>query len=439
MKERRDICNSALNILGGVIPGLIALAALPRILAIHGDIFLGVYMLQIAFLYVISLTDLGVSRAMMLVTFDDHVNPGKMIGPPFAVARILIFKFSFWLCLVGVVVGTLFLIKSSHYDIPISNLVLLLAGVISVNNLPFRSVLEIEGRFILLNLIRTSSAVLIYVAPLLFENNTTYLFSKIALILISSRIISYLIYYSLTSHQVNTLSRERILELRRVVFKRAKWVGLTNLLSLGLTYIDRYVVAFVVSVGAVASYTLATELSTKVWLVCAAIMTAINPSISRNYFSRISDNRSIIQTGRYLVYISILFPSTLFILNSQMLIEFWLKDESDLRINYLVSILLVGISVNSLAQLNFILLQLAGRERAGAYLQIYGIITLVVLALIFGWIYGVVGVAYAFTLRLILDALIGSYILSQEKSVSKPVSILELLLVSICLTILVEI
>ena len=108
MKDVSQLKNSALNILGGAIPGLIGLIALPQILIEHGDVFLGIYMLQIALLFVISLTDLGVSRAMMLVTYDDQVNPGKLIGPPFALAKILVFKFSLWMALVAGASNALF-------------------------------------------------------------------------------------------------------------------------------------------------------------------------------------------------------------------------------------------------------------------------------------------------------------------------------------------
>ena len=91
MRISIKVKNSALNMVGGALPGLIGLVALPEILAEHGDVFLGIYMLQISLLFVLSLTDLGVSRAMMLVKFDEQVNPGAMIGPPFAVAKTLVF------------------------------------------------------------------------------------------------------------------------------------------------------------------------------------------------------------------------------------------------------------------------------------------------------------------------------------------------------------
>ena len=90
------------------------------------------------------------------------------------------------------------------------------------------------------------------------------------------------------------------------------------------------------------------------------------------------------------------FPSTLFILNSEFLVKFWLQDNLAQSVSDIGSILIIGISVNSLAQLNFSLLQLAGREKLGAYLQIYGLVVLLVLASILGIAYGVIGVACAF-------------------------------------------
>jgi O-antigen/teichoic acid export membrane protein len=437
MRISIKVKNSALNMVGGALPGLIGLVALPEILAEHGDVFLGIYMLQIALLFVLSLTDLGVSRAMMLVKFDEQVNPGAMIGPPFAVAKTLVFKLSIWSALVVGLINVLFLSQSNQNDIAVANFALIMAGLISLNTLPHRGFLELEGRFLLLNVIRGLSACVIYIAPLMFDKNTSDLFLKTALVILCARIVTYQAYRVVTLGQSKIYSSDMILELKGVMFSRAKWVGLTNILSLGLTFVDRYIVAVVVSVGAVASYTLATELSTKIWLITGAVMSAVNPGIASNYFSKLNPGDSMIRIEKWIVYFSVIFPVILFILNSQMLVELWLRDSLAASVGYIAVILLVGISVNSLAQLNFTLLQLAGREKVGAYLQIYGFFGLVVMASILGFTYGAVGVACAFSIRLILDALAVSYLVSLEKSIKKPISIYELMFVVFSLIILV--
>ena len=197
MKDFNQIKHSVLNILGGAVPGLLGLLLLPRILLEHGSIFLGVYMLQITILFIISLTDLGISRVMLLVVYDEKVNPEK-IAPPFIVAKKLVYRLSIWLVL-GAGLFNLFLLQSDNNDISVSNFILLLAGFLSVNNLPHRGVLEIKERFFLLNVIRAFSASSVYFAPLLFNHNTSHIFSKVALVLLMSRIIAYLAYYFATS------------------------------------------------------------------------------------------------------------------------------------------------------------------------------------------------------------------------------------------------
>ena len=165
-------------------------------------------------------------------------------------------------------------------------------------------------------------------------------------------------------------------------------------------------------------------------------MSAVNPGIASNYFSKLNPGDSMIRIEKWIIYFSIIFPVILFILNSQRLVELWLKDSLAESVGYIAVILLVGISVNSLSQLNFSLLQLAGREKVGAYLQIYGFFGLVVMASILGFTYGVVGVACAFSIRLILDALAVSYLVSLEKSIKKPISIYELMFVVFSLSTL---
>ena len=76
-----------------------------------------------------------------------------------------------------------------------------MAGLISLNTLPHRGVLELEGRFLLLNVIRGLSACVIYVAPLMFDKNTSDLFLKTALVILCARIVTYQAYRVVTLGQ----------------------------------------------------------------------------------------------------------------------------------------------------------------------------------------------------------------------------------------------
>jgi len=183
---------------------------------------------------------------------------------------------------------------------------------------------------------------------------------------------------------------------------------------------------------------LATELSTKLWLITGAVMAAVNPVIARNYFSETRSKRSSIYIAKWAIYLGVVLPSLVFVANSEMLVELWLKEGFDPIIGHITSVLLMGIAINSLSQLNFSLLQLAGYEKYGAYLQAYGLIFLVLLAFLLGVTFGIIGIAYAFSIRLTIDAMVVSYRVSKETSVAAHISIIELLVVVISLGALVN-
>ncbi len=114
----------------------------------------------------------------------------------------------------------------------------------------------------------------------------------------------------------------------------------------------------------------------------------------------------------YAIMISICVPIVLFLLLfSDGIMYYWLGPQYYLKSSSIFSVLLIGFFFNSLAQLPFSAIQSLGNSKITALLHGFEIIPYLIILYILTSHFGIVGTAYAWTLRVMFD-FIALYFLS---------------------------
>jgi O-antigen/teichoic acid export membrane protein len=413
--------NISSNVVGTVLPSLAALLAVPLLLDRLGMEGFGIFSLQVAALFFFGLSDLGISRAIVLLSFDRSYANGW--HKPYQVGlRLALFLGAAVVFAAAPVTAWLLHAhpeSKSLRDLVVSTvLVFASAGVTLVMQAP-RAVLEAQERFVLSNAIRGPAAAAIFLAPLValqVDNSLT----SAAVSLLLTRLLAAGAYFWACGHFTDPLIRERIgreerARLQAGFIAKAGWLGATNLLSMLLAYLDRFILGAVGTTTMVGQYVIAQEVVTKAWISSGAVISAAIPRLVASRHSGSADElgRSIGQM-RQLMLIAGVAPAVVLILAGPMLLRLWLRHNFDPATVLPLQVMAIGLGVNTLAQVNFSVLQVLGGERKGAYLQVFNVGVLVagLAVLVPSW--GVPGAAATFTLRLLVDAYVGRCLLTRQ-------------------------
>jgi O-antigen/teichoic acid export membrane protein len=416
------IRQSSINLVGGLVPAIASLACIPLILSKHGSEFFGIYSLQTALLMVVGLMDLGLSRGIMLVTYDANLNPTGTPNKPFKAGLNL----ANWIALIvfSFVIMALLVIEylnASTMDIRISAFLNCLSGAVTILTLPLRTLLEIQGKFGILNIIRSALACSIPLAPLFPGAEGDYALSISAIYIFVFRIGGLFAYRNTCN--ISDMKLEKLPnatnEWQREFISRCGWVGLTNIGSIILTYADRLLLAGFASATVLASFVIAHELATKIWMVTGAVLSATMPKVAADlmkYNTKFTTDTppASLTKVRLLILGTIVLPSIILAVFLKYALTIWLGAKYSVDIEIAGKILIAGIALNSMSQLNFGLLQINKGESQGAKLQLFNIVMAAILMSIFIPKYGAIGAAVAFSIRLVVDAYVTRALLQRK-------------------------
>lgn len=411
------------NALGVVLPAALAVALTPWLLAALGPELFGFFSLQTAALMLLGVNDFGISRAVLLtgIARGGAERDGPRVA---AVWRGLHLSgtLSAIVAVAGLIVGAVAL-RGAEADIRWSSGLTLVAACVSLLALPFRASMEIERRFVRLNLIRGTAAGLLFAGPalaLVAERSLT----ACALAVLASRAVMLAVYAADARVPLRgfgrsarafaaRLARGRLAGAHRELTRRAGWLGVAGAVASVVGYLDRIIAGAIAGPAAVASYAVASEAATKVWLGIGAFTSAEMPRLAAAW-----DGAEVRGGGlRFLTWAASaigLGSLMVALFAGERLLQLWLGAQARPDMGPLLRLLTLGIAINCLTQVNFILLLLTRRERSAAFMQFYILpATAAATAAAVAWA-GVTGAAAVFVLRLAADAFLVRWMLVRQ-------------------------
>ncbi|MDQ7839622.1 MAG: oligosaccharide flippase family protein [bacterium] len=269
----------------------------------------------------------------------------------------------------------------------------------------FSGALEAAQRFDLLNAVKVPLRVLSFLIPLLGLTMGCQLPGIIGLMVLTTCVaLAVLVLMSIRA----------IPELRRPAFRSdlmprlfafGGWITISGIVNPLLTYLDRFLVASLLGVAAMAYYTAPHEAATRILFIPGGLATALTPAFS-----------TLLGSGDHQVGEEVFARSVKYILLAvgpialtlglfaDDILRLWLGAEFASRGAVVLMIVSIGVFMNSVAHVPHALLLGRGRPDIPAKFHVLElpVHVLAAWALIHRW--GVTGAAAAWTFRVTLDA-----------------------------------
>lgn len=402
------------NLLGTGAPLLVALIAFPVLIEGLGAERFGVLMLAWMLVGYFSLFDLGLGRALTKLVAEklgkaqsDEVSPliwTAMLLMAFLglLGAIIVAVLSPWL------VGEVLNIPLELQPETLTSFYLLAASIpVVISTTGLRGVLEAYQRFDLVNIVRIPLGIFTFLGPVLVLPFSNTLVPVVA-VLIVARLISWCVYAVLCLRVESTLGKSICIhrKMLKPLINFGGWMTVTNIVGPLMVYMDRFFIGAMITMTAVTYYSTPYEVVTKLLIIPGALMGVLFPAFSTALVqNRVHAARLY---GRSVIYVFlIVFPVVLiFVTFAREGLSLWLGSEFSENSSLVMQLLVVGVFFNSLAHVPLGLVQGAGRPDLTAKLHL---MELPFYLLLLWWlldVYGIVGVAIAWLVRVAVDALI---------------------------------
>ncbi|CAI6187877.1 flippase [Escherichia coli] len=413
------IKNSFLNIVGYVVPTLVAIPALGYLARSLGAERFGIFTLAMALVGYAGIFDAGMTRAVIreIAIYRNDFLEKKRI------ASTAVF---FVLCLGIVGTALMFFLsfkisnilnvsKIYEQEVAVSLKILSFSIPIFLVNQIWLAVLEGEEKFFNVNVQKwISSSLLAGLPALMLIMYKTSLVGAITGLLIG-RILALLVNIIFSYKFIFSSG----IRFHRYIFARliryGGWITISNIISPVMSYFDRFIVSYLSGAHVVAFYSAPAEAVSRLSIIPAALSRAVFPKLS----SAKNDNEKKVNLKlSYILLSTVCGPIVLIcFLFSEHILALWLGENFKGLPSLILRILLIGFLFNCFAQIPFTLIQAAGKSKVTASLHMSELFPYLILLFVFVKYYGIIGAAIAWTSRMIVDSLILFYLSQKIRSI----------------------
>jgi len=407
--------HTAYNVLGQVVPLAVGLVAIPVLTRELGDARFGLLALMWTIIGYFSVLDLGLGRATTrfvaeALSAGDTRRVQQVAGFTALSQTALGVVGAAVLALVAPWVVTRGLRVPGELSAEAVRAFywLALSLPLVVLSLNLRAMLEGAQRFDLSNLIRGPNGVLAFAIPAVAARLGAGLPGIVALLLVLRVVTCWAswlaIRAALPGFRWEWKPRR---ELVRPLLGFGGWIAVSNVVGPILTYLERFVLAAVAGIGAVAYFAAPYEAIARLLIVPASLAGGLFPVVS----VPLSDGRRpeierLLGRSVRSLWLVLGAPALVVALFAGPLLRLWLGPEYAAQGATSLAILAVGVVILGVLHVPSIFLIGQGRPDLPA---LYGLIELPIYVVLAWWCvksYGVTGAALAWTIRVSLDAVL---------------------------------
>lgn len=405
--------NTLWNLLGYVLPIVVAVAAIPWLIAGIGPERFGFISLAWVVTGYFGLLDLGLGQSITRTIAASASEADRRALPE------IIWNTALVQIAIGIAAGLLLAVLTPwlldsvfrpslvvREEAPLALLLLAISVPFVVVSSLYRGILEGCHRFDLVNVVRVPTSMLNYAGPVAALVFTPHLAALILVIAIS-RLLSCAAYVFLALREIPGLRSKWRLRLSSVrpLLRYASWLSLTNMLTPVVVSVDRLMIGAVVSLSAVGFYVAPYEVVTKLWIFSASLLGVLFPILSSLGSENEARSRIFRQAHLVLAFAALPFVAVVLAFAGELL-RLWLGPDFARESSGVARWLVLGVFINILAQIPFTLLHGLGRSNVTAKSL------LIQLPLFLGVVWwaakagGIEAVAMAWAIRATVDAVI---------------------------------
>jgi len=404
--------NSLINLAGFALPLLVGLIAIPPILRGLGIERFGVLTLAWALIGYFSLFDLGIGRAItqsmaarLGVASAREVSrltwTGLQLMLVFSlIGAAIVASLSPWF------VSAVLNMPPALRDETVDAFILLAAAIPAVvSSAGLAGVLAALQRFDLINALRIPMGMAVFLVPLAvlpYSDNMAHICAGLLIV----RVLFLVLHAAACFHAYPPLRRHIGIERSEIkgLLSFGGWLTVTNVIGPLMVYVDRFVISAALGISAVAYYVTPYEMVTRLWAIPAAVVTVLFPAFSAARGGSAGHAAILYSMGGRGI-LCILSPIVLVLtVFAEEGLTIWLGSDFSQQSAAVLQWLAIGVYLNSYAQIPFAFIQGLGRADITAKLHILELPVYIALMFWLLNVYGIIGVAIAWLLRIAIDA-----------------------------------
>lgn len=406
--------NTLWNLFGNCFPVVVAVVCLPMLKRGLGTERLGIISLAWVVIGYFSLFDLGLSRALTKLVAE-RIGQRRQLEIP-----SLVWTSLFLMTGVGLV-GSLLTLLLSHFlverllKVPASlshealgSFYWLGAAVpVVVITAGLRGVLEAVQRFRLATAIRVPMGIFTYLGPVALLPFTHSLIPIIA-VLVLGRVLACAAHLWACFHVMPALRSGFGFHApsARPLFLFGGWMTVSNVLGPLMVTFDRFLIGSVISIAAVAYYSIPYEVVTKLWLISTALVGVLFPVFSAASFVDRARLAFLYESGVKYIFIVLLPVTVVLVIFAPEGLAVWLGSDFAHNSASVARLLAVAVLMNCLAHVPFTHLQSVGRPDVTAKFHLMELPVYIVMLFFLARSWGITGVAVAWLLRVMIDTIL---------------------------------
>src|ERR1700686_509306 len=406
--------NSIFNLVGQILPMLVGLLTIPYIVRGLGTEQYGIFSIATMLLGYFSIFDLGLSRATVKFVAE-NLSPERIHKVPELVWTSLSLLVAIG-TLGGILAAIFVPVSVTHFfkmppslagEARIALFVLCASMPIMLGNDALRGVLEASQRFDLVNYVKVPASVLFYLVAALVIPFGMHVAGIVSL-LVAIRLVSTLAYLLLCFRTIPELgSRFRVSKASLGPLATfGGWLMVTNVTGPVFTYVERFMIASLLSVGLLTFYSAPYELVSKLLIFPMSIVPSLFPYFSYHGTRKSSEVSEV--TSRTIKYLFLVLtpPAAIFIFFARDIMNLWLGPQFAEWSTVVLQLFTLICFFNAFAYVPYTSVQALGRPDLKAKLDLVALPTYCLVA---WWLLkhdGINGAAFAKLLVTVADCMI---------------------------------
>lgn len=402
--------NTAWNLIGFLVPVLVALGAVPVLVHALGSARFGVLTLIWAVVGYFTLFDFGLGRALTQ-RFAAEGGSGAALRETF-------WTFLWVTMALGLLAGVTLAIATWMWGVGLLDLkggledetrmaawFVAAAMALSVSTPGLRGVLEARGRFALVAALRGPSAAALVAGPIVvlpFSHSLVVIAAAMFVVRIATW-AAHLVACLRVVPALGVPLRPRPRALQSIA-AFAGWVSVSNVVAPVMGYLDRFVIGAAVSATAVAHYAAPHEAITKLALVSLAFAGVLFPVFAAASAAPSRQTKDLFLSSSHVLLAVVFVPTVATVAFAHELLDLWLGDEFAESGTVVLQLLAVGVFLSSVAQIPYGLVQAFERPDLTAKLHLAEVPVYIALLIISVDAIGIDGAALMWSIRAGVDA-----------------------------------
>lgn len=206
------------------------------------------------------------------------------------------------------------------------------------------------------------------------------------------------------------------LAVLKSLFQFGGWMTVSNVVGPLMVYMDRFYVGAIRSFEDVARYVTPYEVATKVTLIPASVLPVLFPLFVSGWTGPNGDGGRLTVTAAAWTAIGCAFPAAVLAVLAPQLLQTWLGSDFSGDSAVVLQVLAGGVLANCVAQVFFVQIQSSGRTDIIAKIHVCELAGYLILLWVLAERFGIVGVAIAWSLRVLLDGALFCWLAGERLS-----------------------